>query len=487
MYISTIFFIIRLVVWGIWIVPYDWVTAQSPPPALPVAQLAQVTVTSIAAVPTTPTDDDKKCQTDMEWNTHPVLCNVLQRLHTFDDTTGTHDEHVVDAATSITSTDLHQFSTAMGWIVDLRDDKDEPLETTTRHQDIGTPFTTTTATTTTTSRRHLRHSHDPTGTGTAAATAIPVVIAHGMGDSCYNDGMIHITNFISSLLQNVYTVCIPIGSSQSEDTNNGFFLNMNDSIDTFAQQIQADAQLMSAQSFYAIGLSQGNNILRGYIAKYNSILPSVHTFISINGVNAGIGAVPHCIPEQLLLVQQKNPSATTTAAAASSSSSSSLLLSHDVAFTLCDLLMEQASAAAYTTFAQKHSFQANYWRDPRPSEYDTYRTYSQLAVLNNEVLDPSQFNETLKVNWSRTNKFVWIMAQDDRTVWPPQGEQWGAPDPQDPYRHIWNMNETAWYINDSFGLRTAQEQHKNYFESFPGDHLQFTKDDLQRWVETYLL
>ena len=310
---------------------------------------------------------------------------------------------------------------------------------------------------------------------TTTSTAIPVVIAHGMGDSCYNEGMIQITKLVSTWLQNVYTVCIPIGTTPSEDTNNGFFLNMNDSIDYFAQQIQQDAQLMAAPTFHAIGLSQGNNIIRGYIARYNSILPPVHTFISINGVNAGIGAVPHCIPEQLVRTSRERSDTIDS-------------LSEKVALTLCDLLMEQASAAAYTTFAQKHSFQANYWRDPRPSEYDTYRTYSQLAVLNNEVLDPAtQFNDTLRVNWSRTMQFVWIMAQDDRTVWPPLGEQWGVPDPIDPYRRrVLHMNETDWYQQDYFGLRTAQEQGKNYFESFPGDHLQFTKDDLQRWVETYL-
>jgi palmitoyl-protein thioesterase len=266
-------------------------------------------------------------------------------------------------------------------------------------------------------------------------------------------------------------------------------MNMNDSIDYFAQKVQQDAQLMSASTFHAIGLSQGNNIVRGYIAKYNSILPSIHTFISINGVNAGIGAVPHCIPEQI--IQHSKPPANNIVMTSSSSSvpvDQPSLVSLDVAMTLCDLLMEQASAAAYTTFAQKHSFQANYWRDPRPSVYDTYRTYSQLAVLNNEVINPSQqFNETLRVNWSRTSKFVWIMAQNDRTVWPPLGEQWGAPDPQNPYRHIFNMTETDWYRYDYFGLRTAQEQNKNYFESFPGDHLQFTKEDLQRWVETYLM
>jgi palmitoyl-protein thioesterase len=412
-----------------------------------------------------------QCHRDIEWKTHPVLCDVLLRLNTksSSSTTSLNDP----LSSSISSEDLYQFAKAMGWIVHLQ--TNHPYKNTRLPQQYSGSINQEDEMAL---NRQRQVMEDLQKLNIDSSNNIPVVIAHGMGDSCYNDGMIRLTKFVSQLLQDVYTICIPIGTSQSEDTNNGYFLNMNDSIDYFAQQIQQNDVLKQAGTFHAMGLSQGNNILRGYIARYNTI--PVHTFISINGVNAGIGAVPHCIPEELV---QKSHALSLL----QQDLSSPMVLSDQVAFTLCDLLMEQASSAAYTTFAQKHSFQANYWRDPRPSEYDTYRTYSQLATLNNEVLDASQFNETIRINWSKTTKFVWIMAQDDRTVWPPQGEQWGAPDPNDPYHHIYTMNETTWYQQDYFGLRTAQEQHKNYFESFPGDHLQFTKEDLQRWVETYFV
>jgi palmitoyl-protein thioesterase len=70
---------------------------------------------------------------------------------------------------------------------------------------------------------------------------------------------------------------------------------MDDSVDAFAAGVAADSNLQ--KGFHAIGFSQGNNIIRGYIAKVNS--PAVHTFISVNGVNAGIGAVPYCQPDVL--------------------------------------------------------------------------------------------------------------------------------------------------------------------------------------------
>jgi palmitoyl-protein thioesterase len=149
---------------------------------------------------------------------------------------------------------------------------------------------------------------------------------------------------------------------------------------------------------------------------------------------------------------------------------------------VCDLLMEQASRRAYTAFAQEHSFQANYWRDPRPSERALYQEFSQLAVWNNEA---DYVNQTLVDNWSKTTTFVWVMATEDTMVWPKEGEQWGAPDPQNPFASILPMKSTEWYQKDLFGLKTAEEAGKNHFESFVGDHLAFTEDDFERWIETY--
>jgi len=299
-------------------------------------------------------------------------------------------------------------------------------------------------------RRNLRSSSDD-------QEKLPVVLAHGMGDSCFNSGMQKVVKHVSDLL-NVYSVCIPIGSSQSEDTTNGYFLNMDASVDIFTASIANDPKL--ANGFHAIGFSQGNNIIRGYIARFNT--PAVHTFISINGVNAGEGAVPHCTP-----------------------SKTHVLSLDSVGIGFCDLLMEQASHAAYTDYAQAHSFQANYWRDPRPVEWPNYQKFSQLAIWNNE--GRLGVNETLKENYAKTSRFVWILANDDHMVWPKEGEQWGAPDPQDPFKKILPREDTAWFQQDLFGLRTAEEAGKNFYETFEGDHLQFNWNDFDKWINTYIV
>jgi palmitoyl-protein thioesterase len=281
-----------------------------------------------------------------------------------------------------------------------------------------------------------------------------------MGDSCFNDGMQHIAAHTGDLLGGVYSTCIATGKDQNEDTTNGYFLNMNANVDLFAEGVRADPNLKNG--FSAIGFSQGNAIIRGYIAKYND--PPVKTFISVNGVNAGIGAVPYCRPKFEADEQDETDSS-------------------DLSFSMCDLLMEAASKRFYTSYMQEHSFQANYWRDPRPSAQEAYKTYAQLADWNNEAHD---VNATYNENWAKTERFVWVMAEQDQMVWPKEGEHWGAPDPNDPFNSVLPMKQTEWYQKDLFGLRTADEAGKNAFESFDGDHLQFTMEEFDGWVTKYM-
>lgn len=122
------------------------------------------------------------------------------------------------------------------------------------------------------------------------------------------------------------------------------------------------------------------------------------------------------------------------------------------------------------------------WRDPRDEQKENYRKYSQLAQLNNEGMS---INSTLKDNFSKTNHFVWVMANHDRIVWPPEGEHWAAPDPDDPFNKILPMNQTKWYLDDLFGLKTAEDNGKNFFETFDGNHLKFTMQDFDGWINKY--
>ena len=116
---------------------------------------------------------------------------------------------------------------------------------------------------------------------TLGNASLPLVVTHGMGDSCFNAGMKSITEFSGEQL-GAYATCIPTGNNEISDTLNGFLLNMDKSVDVFAKAVKADPKL--ANGFNAFSLSQGSQLIRGYIIKYND--PPVHGFMSICGVNA---------------------------------------------------------------------------------------------------------------------------------------------------------------------------------------------------------
>ena len=226
---------------------------------------------------------------------------------------------------------------------------------------------------------------DPSMIKSLSSGSLPIVTAHGMGDSCFNSGMKSVTRS-AGLTVGAYSVCIPTGDSRIKDTINGFLLNMDDSVDVFAAGIRADPNL--ANGFNAFGLSQGNNLIRGYIQKYND--PPVNTFMSICGINAGVGAFPSCPP------------------AADGKG-------------VCAALTEILGDLAYNPFVQKHLFQANYFRDPTKTNNAAYKKYSQLAQWENEG---DNVDETRKTNFLKTSKFVWVLGTEDTVVWPREGEQW---------------------------------------------------------------
>jgi len=277
-------------------------------------------------------------------------------------------------------------------------------------------------------------------------STLPMVVAHGMGDSCFNPGMGSITHAIGQQL-NVYSVCVPTAGNWATDTIGGFLKNMDASVDYFAKRVRSDPKL--AGGFNAFGLSQGNNVIRGYITKYND--PPVHTFMSVCGINAGVAAFPQCSP--------------TTPGVGS----------------ICEVLTEVLGDLAYNPLVQGILFQANYFRDTSKLHTSEYLANSQLARWNGES---SADMAAYKANYAKTSKFVWIEGTEDTVVWPREGEQWGALAPY-PKTTVLPYKQTAWYQNDTFGLKAADGAGKNFFESFKGEHIRFTEADLMHWLAKY--
>lgn len=131
----------------------------------------------LALVPAAIQSEGRVCTTDKQWSEHPLLCQSLQRI--------------VENDTDRMAQEITATARQSGWLLDFR----SSLPVTSR-------------------RRRLQ-----------SKKGLPIVLAHGMGDSCFNPGIQHILATISKeWMHDVYTVCIPTGKTQAEDTNNGFFL-----------------------------------------------------------------------------------------------------------------------------------------------------------------------------------------------------------------------------------------------------------------------
>eukprot|EP00494_Astrolonche_serrata_P029971 UN30238 len=238
---------------------------------------------------------------------------------------------------------------------------------------------------------------------------------HGMGDSCFNSGMKSITSE-SGKHMGVYSVCIPTGNNRVSDTNNGFFMTMNDNVDEWAKRVKADDKLKDG--FHAVGFSQGNSVIRGYIHKYND--PPVGTFLSVHGTVNGVAGFPNCDPDGLL-----GP--------------------------VCKFIASLLGDLAYNEWVQNFLFQADYFRDPKRYTDDQYIKNSEIAQWNQE--NKNNLNSTYKDNFISVHNYAMIKALKDSMVFPNEGEWWGQFAPNS-MKDVQKMEETDNYKNDVFGLKT---------------------------------
>mmetsp|Transcript_11590 Transcript_11590/g.31021 ORF Transcript_11590/g.31021 Transcript_11590/m.31021 type:complete len:362 (+) Transcript_11590:72-1157(+) len=286
-------------------------------------------------------------------------------------------------------------------------------------------------------------------TGALAAAALPTVTAHGIGDSCWNSGFKSVTRGIGAKT-GTYARCVPTAGNIITDTIAGFLKNMDSSVDYFAAKIREDPKLQGG--FNAIGFSQGNSLIRGYIQKYND--PPVNAFVSVHGTVMGVAAYPNCF-------EQGRPLGL-----------------------LCKALAEVLGDLAYLPAIQDVLFPADYYRAATKVGTESYFKNSQLSHWNNE--DPTSANATFKSNFAKTKRFAMVKAAEDNMVYPNEGEWWGAMEDGE-YGKALTMKETRLYQEDSFGLKTADEAGKIFFESTSGEHLEFTDEQLYGWVQKYFM
>merc|ERR1711988_908641 len=83
-------------------------------------------------------------------------------------------------------------------------------------------------------------------------------------------------------------------------------------------------------------------------------------------------------------------------------------------------------------------------------------------------------------------KYAMVKALKDSMVFPNEGEHWGSL-PDGSYGNALPMKETKFYSQDLFGLKEVDAAGKLFYETTPGDHLEFTDAQLYSWIDKYFL
>ncbi|KAM4797382.1 palmitoyl-protein thioesterase 1 [Rhinophrynus dorsalis] len=263
---------------------------------------------------------------------------------------------------------------------------------------------------------------------------VPLVIWHGMGDSCCNPlSMGAIKKMVEKQIPGIYVLSLEIGNSVIEDMENSFTLNVNEQVVRVCKELAQNPNLQ--KGYNSMGFSQGGQFLRAVAQRCPS--PPMRNLISIGGQHQGIYGFPRCPGET----------------------------SH-----ICDWIRKMLNLGAYTKAVQENMVQAEYWHDPLNE--DTYRNSSIfLADINQE----RTVNKSYKQNLQALQKFVMVKFFNDTMVDPPDTEWFGFYRPGQSKETI-RLQDSILYTEDRLGLREMDKAGKLVFLGAEGDHLRFTEE-----------
>jgi len=274
---------------------------------------------------------------------------------------------------------------------------------------------------------------------------VPIVMWHGMGDCCCNPlSMGSIVKYLEEKIPGVYVLSLMLGDNVVQDTENGFFLNINTQIDMACNIIRNDPKLQNG--YHAVGFSQGGLFIRGLAQRCPS--PKIHNLVSIGGPQQGVYGLPKCLGED---------------------------------HTLCDYARRLLNYGAYIGWIQRMLVQAQYWHDPlAQEEFEAKSLY--LADINNE--GPLK-NTTYRDNLAALDNLVLVKFTEDTIVDPKESEWFGWFSPVD-HSTLLSLRDTKMYMDDWIGLRSLDESGKLHLLSVEGDHLQLDQKSLDDITDKFL-
>uniref|UniRef100_A0A8C7TM77 Palmitoyl-protein thioesterase 1 n=1 Tax=Oncorhynchus mykiss TaxID=8022 RepID=A0A8C7TM77_ONCMY len=265
-----------------------------------------------------------------------------------------------------------------------------------------------------------------------------------IGDSCCNPlSMGSIKKMVEETIPGIDVLSLMIGKTVIQDTENGFFMDVNEQVSMVCSQLAQDPKLKDG--YNAMGFSQGGQFLRAVAQRCPS--PPMKTLISVGGQQQGVYGLPKCPGES----------------------------SH-----ICDWIRKKLNSGAYTDIVQKHLVQAQYWHDPLND--DLYKKHSLfLADINQERV----VNETYKKNLQLLDKFVMVKFLQDSVVDPADTEWFGFLKTGQA-KETETLQESVLYKEDRLGLAAMDAAGKLDFLGTEGDHLQFTREWFNAKLVPYL-
>jgi len=277
------------------------------------------------------------------------------------------------------------------------------------------------------------------------ASSIPVVLWHGMGDSCCNPlSMGSIKSMLEKKIgNNVYVKSLMVGESIIQDIENGFLLNANTQVDMVCKMIAKDPKLTNG--YNALGFSQGGQFLRAVAQRCPS--PPMLNLISFGGQHQGVFGFPHCPGENS---------------------------------TLCDYVRRLLDYGAYESWIQNHIVQAEYWHDPTKEE-----EYKEKSVFLADINQEKKFNEAYKTNLMKLKNFVMVKFLKDTMVDPRESEWFGYYTPGQA-KTTQTLQESKLYTEDLLGLKEMDKAGKLHFLGADGDHLRFTEKFMDEKIIPFL-
>ncbi|XP_011167607.1 palmitoyl-protein thioesterase 1 [Solenopsis invicta] len=275
--------------------------------------------------------------------------------------------------------------------------------------------------------------------------AVPVVLWHGMGDSCcFSFSLGRIREFLQEQIPGVYVHSIRIGNNEIEDVENGYFGNINEQIKYVCELLARDPNLQNG--YNAIGFSQGAQFLRAVAQRCPN--PPMLNLISLGGQHQGVFGIPKCSDTSRL----------------------------------CNYMRRMLHFGAYLWYIQNSLIQASYWHDPL--QEDEYRKKNLfIAEINNEIINNTEY----KNNLQKLQALVLVKFENDSMVEPVETEWFGFYKPGQA-KEVQKLQESELYKQDWLGLRAMERAGKVNYLSLPGDHLQFTADwFIDNIIKKYLI